>query len=182
MALTRQLLKDMQLTDEAIEQIIAAHVSTIEALKSERDAALAEAEELRAATDQSAAQVQQAFDAYRAQVEQEQQTRKALELLRLSMLQAGCNEKAIDLLIQSIDAAQLELEGGMLKNGPALIAEMRARYADFFARPVRMPAPTLQPLISSGGPLTRDDLSRMSVDEINRNWNAVKGVLAKGAM
>lgn len=182
MALTRQLLKDMQLTDENIEQIIAAHVATIEALKNERDAAAAENQALRAAADQSAAQVQQAFDAYRAQVEQDRQTRKALEILRLSMLQAGCNEKALDLLIQSIDPAALEMEGGMLKNSAALIADLRSKYADFFARPVRMPAPTLQPPVTASGPLTRDDLSRMSVDEINRNWSAVKGVLAKGAM
>lgn len=182
MALTRQLLKDMQLSDESIETIISAHVSTIEALKNERDAALAQVEALQAATDQSAAQVQQAFDDYRAQVEQDRQAHQALELLRLSMLQAGCNEKAIDLLVQSINASQLEMDGGMLKNGPALIAEMRSKYADFFASPVRMPAPTLKPPVQTGGALTRDDLSRMSVDEINRNWNAVKGVLAKGAM
>lgn len=182
MALTRQLLKDLQLTDDTIETIITAHVASIEALKSERDAATAEAETLRAASGQSAAQVQQAFDAYRAQVEKDRQSRKAMELLRLSMLQAGCNEKAIDLLIQSIDPALLEMDGGMLKNGPALVAQLRARYADFFARPVRMPAPTLQPPVQAGGTISLDDLSRMSVDEINRNWSAIKGVLAKGAM
>lgn len=182
MALTRQLLKDLQLGDEAIEQIIAAHVSTIEALKNERDAATAELETLRAASSQSAAEVQAAFDAYRARIESEKQTRKAMEWLRLSMLQAGCNEKAIDLLLQSIDPSDLEMEGGMLKNGHALIASLRSRYADFFAQPVRMAAPTIQPPISSGGALTREDLSRMSADDINRNWNAVKSVLAKGAI
>lgn len=182
MALTRQLLKDLQLGDEAIEQIIAAHVSTIEALKSERDAATAELEALRATSNQSAAEVQAAFDAYRTQVEKEKQTHKAFEWLRLSMLQAGCNEKALDLLLQSVDQADLEMDNGMLKNGPALVADLRSRYADFFAQPVRMAAPTLQPPISSGGALTRDDLSRMSADDINRNWNAVKSVLAKGAI
>lgn len=182
MALTRQLLKDLQLGDEAIEQIIAAHVSTIEALKNERDAASAELETLRAASDQSAAEVQAAFDAYRTQVEKEKQTHKAIEWLRLSMLQAGCNEKAIDLLLQSIDLSELEISNGMLKNGPALIADLRSRYADFFAQPVRMAAPTIQPPVASGGALTREDLSRMSADEINRNWNAVKSVLAKGAI
>ena len=67
MSLTRQLLKDLQLGDEAIEQVIAAHIETVNALKAERDASSAELEALRAAADQSAAEVQAAFDAYRTQ-------------------------------------------------------------------------------------------------------------------
>ena len=43
MSLTRKQLKDLQLDENTIEEIIAAHVSTIEGLRSERDAALAAA-------------------------------------------------------------------------------------------------------------------------------------------
>ncbi|MBE5804927.1 MAG: hypothetical protein E7316_10510 [Clostridiales bacterium] len=182
MALTRQLLKDLQLNDESIEQIIAAHISTVDALKAERDAAFAELQALRESSGQSAAEVQAAFDAYRTQVEAHHNTAKALELVRLAMLQAGCNEKAIDLLIQAIDPATLKVEGGSLKNEAAIIAELRSKYAAFFAQPVRMATPTIQPPIPTGGALTREDISRMSADEINRNWNAVKSVLAKGAI
>lgn len=182
MSLTRQLLKDLQLSDESIEQIIAAHIETVNALKAERDAAANELEALRAASGQSAAEVQAAFDAYRAKVEADQDTAKALKLIRLAMLQAGCNEKAIDLLIQAVDPAELKLENGSLKNGAAIIAELRSKYAAFFAQPVRMAAPTIQPPIPTGGALTREDISRMSAEEINRNWNAVKSVLAKGAI
>jgi len=182
MSLTRQLLKDLQLSDEAIEQVIAAHIETVNALKAERDAASAELEALRATADQSAAEVQAAFDAYRTQVETDRTTAKALEMVRLAMIQAGCNEKAIDLLIQAIDPATLEMENGVLKNQDALIADLKSKYAAFFAQPIRMAAPTIQPPIPTGGALTREDLSRMSADEINRNWNAVKGVLAKGAI
>lgn len=188
MALTRKLLKDMQLEDEKIEQIIAAHVATIEALKGERDAALTENEELRAQVEQlstanqSAAEVQAAFDAYRTQIESTRQAEKAIEMIRLAMLQAGCNEKAIGLLIQTIDPSTLEVENGQVKNGEAIIAELRAKHAAFFAQPVRMAAPAVRPPVPTGGALTREDISRMSADEINRNWNAVKGVLAKGAI
>lgn len=182
MSLTRQLLKDLQLGDEAIEQVIAAHIETVNALKAERDAATSELEALRAASDQSAAEVQAAFDAYRTQVETDRSTAKAIELVRLAMIQAGCNEKAIDLLIQAIDPATLEVEGSVLRNQDEIIAGLKSKYAAFFAQPIRMAAPTIQPPIPTGGALTREDLSRMSADEINRNWNAVKGVLAKGAI
>ena len=77
MSLTRQLLKDLQLSDEAIEQVIAAHIETVNALKAERDAASAELEALRATADQSTAEVQAAFDAYRTQVETDRTTAKA---------------------------------------------------------------------------------------------------------
>lgn len=188
MSLTRKLLKDLQLDDPAIEQIISAHVSTVEALKAERDAALTELETLRAQAEtfaldqQSAAEVQAAFDAYRTQVENDKQTGKAVQLARLALVQAGCNEKAIELLLHFIDPSALAIENGSLKNESAVIGELRAKYAAFFAQPVRMPAPAIQPPVPTGGALTREDLSRMSADEINRNWNAVKGVLSKGAI
>ena len=67
-------------------------------------------------------------------------------------------------------------------NGEAIIAELRAKHAAFFAQSVRMAAPAVRPPVPTGGALTREDISRMSADEINRNWNAVKGVLAKGAI
>ena len=89
MSLTRQLLKDLQLGDDAIEQVIAAHIETVNALKAERDAAAAELEALRATADQSTAEVQAAFDAYRAQIETDRNTAKALDMVRLAMIQAG---------------------------------------------------------------------------------------------
>lgn len=188
MSLTRKLLKDMQLTDAQIEMIIAAHVATMEGLKAERDASAAELDALRSQLDQalqsqqSAAEVQAAFDAYRTQVESTRRSGQALKLLRLSLIQAGCNEKAVDLMISALDPSALELENGMLKNADAIIGDMRAKYAAFFAQPVRMPVPSIQPPVPAGGALTREDISRMSADEINRNWNAVKGVLSKGAI
>ena len=43
MSLTRKLLKELELTDAAIERIIAAHVDTVDALRQERDEARAAA-------------------------------------------------------------------------------------------------------------------------------------------
>lgn len=181
MALTRKLLKDMQLEDPIIEQIIAAHAASIQALEQQRDEALAQAAALNEASH-AAAQVQADFDAYRASVESAAQTAKAARLLRLALIQAGCNEQAIELMIRTLPPASLALENGCLVNEKGLIASLKEQYAAFFAKPVRLPTPTIQPPVSSGGALTREDLSRMSAEEINTNWNAVKGVLSKGAM
>ena len=40
MSLTRKLLKELELNEDAVERIIAAHVETVDALRQERDAAL----------------------------------------------------------------------------------------------------------------------------------------------
>lgn len=181
MALTRKLLKDMQLEEAHIEEIIAAHASTVEGLKAERDAIAAQLDGLQAQASQTA-EVQAAFDAYRLQVEEDQQRTQAASLARLALIQAGCNEKVVDLLLRDVDPAALSLEDGCLKNEAELIHELKGKYAAFFAQPVRLAAPAIHPPVPTGGALTREDLSRMSADEINRNWNAVKGVLAKGAM
>ena len=46
MSLTRSLLKELQISPDAAERIIAAHVESIDALRQERDAARGEAAQL----------------------------------------------------------------------------------------------------------------------------------------
>ena len=48
MSLTRKLLKELELNETAIERIIAAHAGTVDALKQERDSAVAHAAQLEA--------------------------------------------------------------------------------------------------------------------------------------
>ena len=70
MSLTRKQLKDLQLDEAAIEEIIAAHVSTIEGLRAERDAALeaaARAEELALERDGLRARVEELTASLQAQ-------------------------------------------------------------------------------------------------------------------
>ena len=50
MSLTRKQLNDLQLDEATIEEIIAAHVSTIDGLRNERDAALAAAAQVEELT------------------------------------------------------------------------------------------------------------------------------------
>lgn len=46
MALTRRMLKAMGISDEQVDEIIAAHTETVDALKEQRDAYKADAEKL----------------------------------------------------------------------------------------------------------------------------------------
>lgn len=198
MSLTRKQLKAWQLPTDMIERIIAAHAETVDGLKAERDAlrdAANQANTLAAERDTLRAQVEQLssvqadleqtraeLDACRTRAEEERLCAQRQEALNAALRDAGANEKALPLLARLLNPAELHLENGCLKNADALIAPLREQYAAFFAKPVRLPAQTITPPIQAGGALTREDIGRMSADEINRNWNAVKGVLSKGAM
>lgn len=194
MALTRKMLKDLQLEDSTIEAIIAAHAATIEGLTTERDelrSAAAETEKLRSERDELRAQVDELtaaqIDAENArqtllayQSEQELQLRTAA--IRAALAESGCNETVIPLVANEINPTDICLEDGHIVHAEELIAPLKEKYAALFAKPVRLPTPTVNPPIASGGAITREDLSRMTTEEINRNWNAVKGVLSKGVI
>ena len=198
MSLTRKQLKDLQLDENTIEEIIAAHVATIEGLRGERDAALAAAaqvEELTRERDELRAQVenltasleeqreaQTAFEEYLTQ-ESEQRMREAKEsALRAALEEEGCNRYAVELILRQIELDKAVLSGGSVVNAGDLIAPLKEKYAPFFARPTRIPTPAVEPPVSSEGALDIGDVSRMSVEEINRNWSAVRSALSKGAM
>lgn len=180
MSLTRSMLKEMALTDDQVEQIILAHLETVDALKAEITAAqedralLTEQLAELAAQQQDAASIQAEFDRYKAQLSAEEIQR----ILRDALIKAGANEKAVMLLSREIDPEAAQIDGGKLTNAEELIAPIREKYAAFFATPVSRPVPTIQPPATLHGSLTRQDVARMTTEEINQNWDAVRSVLA----
>lgn len=103
MSLTRSLLKELQISPDAAERIIAAHAESIDALRQERDAARGEAaqlESIRAALAEMTQARDEAchardsareelsalggqFDSYRQQVETESTSRRAMRIFAL---------------------------------------------------------------------------------------------------
>ena len=111
MSLTRSLLKELQISPDAAERIIAAHAESIDALRQERDAARGEAaqlESIRAALAEmtqardEACQARDSareklsalggqFDSYRQQVETEKHQQARHANLRAALQSAGAN-------------------------------------------------------------------------------------------
>lgn len=190
MSLTRKQLREMALSDEAIDQIIRAHMDTVDALRQERDEANERAAALTAQRDElqgrvdaltpleaQVRQVQSDFDRYKADIENAAVSRRKQGWIRDALLRAGANEKALSLLSGAVDEAAVPPEEDA-EALDALIAPVKERYADFFAQPVHLALPSLQPPQSTHGTLSRHDISRMSAEEINDNWQAVRDVLA----
>lgn len=190
MSLTRKLLKELELNDAAVERIIAAHVETVDALRQERDAALTQAasietalqerDEFRALAEErskESASAMEAFEAYRAQVEQERHEATRRSALMEALTGQGANPQAIPLLLDAISLTEEDWSGDALRDAAAVLQPYRAKYGALFSVKSPLPVTRVSPPVSRGGGLTHADVKRMSAADINRNWNAVSKAL-----
>lgn len=192
MALTRKLLKSLGLEEAQIETIIDAHTETVDALKQERDASKTEAARVEELTRQlneaneklsksgDAARVQAEFDQYKAGVEQERIKAKKGAALNTLLEKAGIARPSFrELIRKGYDLDKLELlEDGSAKDADTMVDAIRADYADFVGEVRTDGTPKLNPPSGQNKSYTRDEISRMSPAEINKNWDAVQQSLA----
>lgn len=187
MSLTRRLLKDMELNDEAIERIIAAHAATVDALREEQRAAVtaaqnessAECEALRTAADehrQEAERIRQEYDAFRRATEAAQTAQAREQALCAALRRSGANELAVPLLAKAVSTTEADWDGAALRDEHAALEGVLTQYSAFFAQPVPLPTDRISPPLDSSR-LTREDVRCMSAEEINRNWSQVCSAL-----
>lgn len=200
MMVTRDFLMDMGISEEHIDAILAAHQQDMAAqenthddeaqetmqtqeqvsgemleqqqmlaeLIGQRDALAARVQALEAL---DAAAIQQAFDMYRAQVEQERANAQKIEAMRHALREAGVQrEEFIDLLMEHIDLAQVELEGRSVKDAALIIEPLKALYSGCFATLYTEGAPVYRPLQGNGG-MTRADI--MAIRDTTKRQQAI---------
>lgn len=187
MALTRNHLKAMGLNEEQISAVIEGHTDTVNAIIKERDdarAAAAKVDELTRERDDyktklekagDAAKVQSEFDAYKQQVENEKTNASKAIAVRAALKAAGVNrDEFTDLLMGKVDLSKVELDGDKVKDADGLIAPLKGSYAGCFGEVTDSGTDTINPP-SGGGKTTYTaaDIEKMSVDEINKNWEAI---------
>ena len=173
MSLTRKLLKELELNEEAVERIIAAHVETVDALRQERDAALSQSEAQQAET----ASARKALSAYQAETELQQRTAARRAALAEALAEHGANPQATPLLLDAIHLPEESWDGVKLLDAAVTMQNCQAKYPGLFARKNPIPVTRVSPPLSGGGALTHADVKRMSASDINRNWSAVRTAL-----
>lgn len=153
MALTRKLLKAFGLEEQQIEQIIEAHAETVEALKSERDGLKEQAgtaEELAKTIEKLSAELElakaddgfkakydeehQAFEAFKAEVEQGKAKAEKVNLYRGLLKDAGVDERRFDAIVKLADIDALTVEDGALKDAEKLTEGIKAEWGDFIVQ------------------------------------------------
>lgn len=191
MALTRNFLKAMGLTDEQVNSIIESHADTVDALKKERDDWKGKAETVDTLTRErdealeklskagDAQKVQKEFDDYKAGIEREQTNGKKRAALLSLFEAAGVKRESFrNAMLKSWDMDKVELDdNGAAKDADGIKATVTKEFADFIATEQEHNVPPTNPPGGGNQKITAADIEKMSYDEINKMWDANKGNL-----
>lgn len=174
MALTRKFLQAMGIDAEKIDEIIAAHTETVNALKEERDGYKEDAEKLGTVQkdlDKANAKIaelegeegkdkwkvkydalKEEHDSYKANVEAEKTTRKKSDAYKLLLKEVGVSEKRIDAVLKVTDLKDLELDDeGKFKDVDKIKEGIKSEWSDFIVSEKQKGAETDNPPAGAKG-------------------------------
>lgn len=194
MALTRKLLKGMGLTDEQVDTIIEAHTDTVDGLKTDIARYKADAEklpgvqkdldDLKAKGDDGWKEkhdaVKKDFDAYKQGVEAKE-TRAAREKAARAYFESkNITGRNLDIAMRGASAEidALELDGEAIKDAASLDTLVNGTFSGLVVTESVTGANTSNPPANNAGKIyTRDEIRKMSPDEINKNFDAIQASL-----
>jgi hypothetical protein len=183
MALTRKMLKAMELDDDKITQIIDAHQSTIDEIADERDKYKADVDKYKAEAErlgtvekdllkaqakledadkvsEKLKNLQNEFAEYRADVDAKATQASKEKAYKDLLKQAGVSDKRFDSIIKVSDLSKIELDkDGKVKDPKAVVDAIKSEWSDFIVTEHEKGAQTPNPPANNGG-------VKMSKDEI----------------
>ena len=199
MALTRKMLKAMELDDDKISQIIDAHQSVIDEIAGERDKFKADAEKYKADAEklsetekelvkaqaklEDAEKVsdkykalQDEFNSYKDDVNAKATQAQKEKAYKALLAEAGVSDKRFDSIIKVSDLSKVELDkDGNVKDSKAIVDSIKSEWADFIQTQGAQGAKTSTPPANNPSKVyTSDDIRKMSAEEINKNWDNIK--------
>ena len=145
MALTRKLLKGLNISDEAVETIIEAHTETVDGLKADVAKYKGDAEklpgvqkeldDLKAAGDggykEKYEKEKKAFEDFKT-AQTEKETRQAKENAYRELLKtAGVSEKRIPAILKVTDLNGIEMDGDKIKDADKHTQTVKTEWAEF---------------------------------------------------
>lgn len=181
LALTRKMLKAMNIDDEKIDQIIEAHTETTESLKAERDKAKSEAEkvsdlqlQLEKANEQIKAagddgykakyeEIKEEFEGFKKDIETQKTAKMKSEAYEKLLKDAGVSEKRIATVLKVSDLSAIEIDkDGNLKDADKLTENIKAEWSDFIQTQEQQGADVPNPPSNNGGSV---DLGSLSMED-----------------
>lgn len=125
--------------------------------------------------------VWQAHQAETDALRQEQLHARRQQALHTALRGMGAEESAAGLLALAVKEEDIVLDAsGGLENPQTLLAPLKERFAVLFSVPEQVPAGEIHPPRSGYAP-AMPDISRMTEEEINRNWDSVRDALGRMA-
>lgn len=177
MALTRRMLNAMGIEAEKIDEIIAAHTETVDALKEQRDTYKADAEKLTAvqkelddfkadaeknggkawqtkyeAMKDEKEKVEKDFNDFKAEAEAEKSKAAKDKAYRNLLKEIGISDKRIDSVMKVTDLSGIELDDkGSVKDADKMKDSAKQEWADFIVTKSEEGARTSNPPAGNNG-------------------------------
>lgn len=153
MALTRKMLKAMDIDEEKIEQIIDAHTDVTDALKKERDKYKEDAEKLPDVQRQLDSAKEELgkkdsdpykekyekehkdFEAYKKNIEAKETNEKKAAAYKELLKKAGVSEKRLNAVIRLTDLSKVELDkDGNIKDSDKTVDAIKEEWSDYIVK------------------------------------------------
>lgn len=170
MALTRNLLKSIGLTDEQIATVIENHSETVDALKAERDKLKAEADkvpelekDLKTAKENDGFKAKYEkehadFEKYKNDAAAKENAAAKSKAYRNVLLNAGIAEKYLDKVMRVTDLSDVKLdEDGKIEGADEIAKNAKAEWAEFITKTSSHGSSTATPP-TSGGAVTKESI------------------------
>lgn len=172
MSLTRKMLKEMGIQDANIEKIIAAHAETVGALK--KAPAVPEVD-----WKSKYEELYSDYEGYKQSVEQERLRLKKEGILRELLKECGVVSECIEPIVRVSCPETIDLgEDGSPVDIDGLKLEISEHWKAFIPKTATVGAKVAAPPKGTGvKTYTREDIRRMSSEEINRNYTKIMGDL-----
>lgn len=171
MALTRTMLKAMDIEKENIDKIIEAHTETVDALKEARDEYKAKADktgELQSQIDSlkesmiekseydslksKYEKLKGEYDDYKNDVSEKDKKATKTEAYKALLKEAGVSDKRIGSVVKVADIGAIELdEDGKVKDADKILESIRDEWSDFIETESKKGAKTENPPKNNGG-------------------------------
>ena len=175
MALKRDMLKAMGLSEEQINSIISEHTASIDGIKSGYDNRISaletEIESVKTAkadSDKLLTDTNKAFDDYKAEITAKESNRAKAKAYRNMLSEIGISDKRMDSIMRVTDLSNVELENGEIKDADKLRESVKAEWSEFIPTPSVVGANITNPPTNVGGAkMTKDEIFKIA-DPIKR--------------
>lgn len=179
MALTRKLLTALGIEADKIDQIIEAHIETIEGLKGDRDSYKEKAEKLDSVQNEldelkkkntadsgykeKYEKEHQAFEDYKRGIDEEKSKQAKKDAYKELLKKAGVSEKRVEAILKVTDLGAIEMDDkGAIKKADEIEKNIKTEWADFIETKKKTGAEVNNPPANNGGSGDGNELSKLA--------------------
>lgn len=187
MALTRNMLKGMSLTDEQIDTIIESHAETVDGLKAERDKYKANAEKLADVQEELNAlkakgdggykekydKLKTDFDNYKAEIENAKKLEAKKEAYRELIKDAGLSEKGAEKALKYAEWDKIEVEDGKIKDSKEHMKALKEEWAEYVVKENTEGASVTNPPANNGSSKYSNKADIMKIKDTAERQKAI---------